>query len=253
MSTVDPLSIGRIMSSDLSQPQRSEMASGEFETYFVEMLLKEMRKSVPKGMFSSPAMDLFTEMMDKAIAREIAESGGLGFAAAMLDQSDEAGSLAKTIQVARDSMPVLREIQERSIPQGLNDISSHQPLHGKLTSAFGMREHPILGVVRMHNGIDIAAAQGTEVEAALPGTVVFSGKRGGYGNTIMIEHSNGLTTMYAHCASLSVQKGDVVRQGESIATVGSTGLSTGPHLHFEVRREGAAIDPQKVFPWSFEE
>ena len=252
MSTVDPLSLGRIMSSDLSQPQRSEMASAEFETYFVEMLLKEMRKSVPKGMFSSPAMDLFTEMMDKAIAREIAESGGLGFAAAMLEQSDEAGSLAKTIQVARDSMPVLREIQERSIPQGLNDLSAHQPLHGKLTSTFGMREHPILGVVRMHNGIDIAAAKGTDVEAALAGTVVFSGKRGGYGNTIMIEHSNGLTTMYAHCESLSVQKGDTVHQGQSIATVGSTGLSTGPHLHFEVRRDGVAVDPQKVFQLSFE-
>jgi len=252
MSSVNPLSIGRMMSADMSQLQRTEVAAEEFESYLVEMLVKEMRKTVPKGMFSSPTMDIFTEMMDKAIAREIAEAGGLGLAKSMFSKMEE-GEGSKGSQIAQSLSPIVEKLQEKQrLPEKVKELVGKIPVSGRLTSKFGMRQHPILGVMRMHNGIDIAADKGSAIENVMDGKVIFAGKRGGYGNTVVVEHESGWTTMYAHCEKINVAVGDVVQKGENLATVGSTGLSTGPHLHFELQQNGKAIDPLKVFQWSFD-
>ena len=95
----------------------------------------------------------------------------------------------------------------------------------------------------MHKGLDIAAPTGTPIHPIRPGTVVSSGKRGGFGNVVIVDHGAGVTSLYAHCNELKVQKGDKVRPGDVIATVGSTGRSTGPHLHLEVHKDGRAVDP----------
>jgi murein DD-endopeptidase MepM/ murein hydrolase activator NlpD len=95
----------------------------------------------------------------------------------------------------------------------------------------------------MHKGLDIAAPTGAPVKAVAPGKVVFSSQAGGYGNLVVIDHGNGFTTRYAHNRTLLVSVGDTVRAGQEIAHVGSTGRSTGPHLHFEVLRNGYAVDP----------
>jgi murein DD-endopeptidase MepM/ murein hydrolase activator NlpD len=119
----------------------------------------------------------------------------------------------------------------------------HRPVPGAVTSPFGNRVHPILGYSRAHTGADMHASAGTPIEAAAGGTVVMAGWNGGYGNCVIIDHGNGLATLYGHQSRLAVSQGDHVETGQVIGYVGSTGLSTGPHLHFEVRKFGTPVDP----------
>ncbi|MBW3659723.1 MAG: peptidoglycan DD-metalloendopeptidase family protein [Actinobacteria bacterium] len=117
------------------------------------------------------------------------------------------------------------------------------PTAGQRTSGYGFRTHPIYGGRRMHTGIDISGGTGQPIVAAAKGKVVSAGWRGGYGLTVVIDHGGGLHTLYAHQSQLAVRDGDVVGQGQKVGEVGSTGNSTGPHLHFEVRVNGAPRDP----------
>lgn len=127
-----------------------------------------------------------------------------------------------------------------------NSTSLRMPVNGTLTSKFGSRRDPIHGDQRNHRGIDIAAPRGTPIEAAATGTVVFAGRQGGYGKTVIIELPDGRQTRYAHAEKLLVHAGDEVKTGQVIATVGSTGRATGPHVHFEVTENGRAVNPLQV-------
>lgn len=117
------------------------------------------------------------------------------------------------------------------------------PASSRITSPFGWRTHPIFGDRRLHTGIDIGAPQGSAIVAAGDGTVIYAGYRGGYGNTIMIDHGDGLVTLYAHQSSFNAGNGQSVSKGQRIGSVGSTGNSTGPHLHFETRVNGVPKNP----------
>lgn len=117
------------------------------------------------------------------------------------------------------------------------------PAYSRINSPYGYRIHPILKVKKLHTGIDIQATTGTKIVAAADGTVIYSGSLGGYGKTIMIDHGGGIVTLYGHNSSLSVSEGQDVIRGQEIAKAGSTGMSTGPHCHFEVRENGSYIDP----------
>ena len=117
------------------------------------------------------------------------------------------------------------------------------PASGRLTSGFGWRTHPIFGTRRLHAGIDIGAGYGAKIMSAEAGTVVSAGSMTGYGNVVVIDHGGGISTLYAHQASVAVSGGQSVQRGQTIGYVGSTGYSTGPHLHFEVRVNGAPVDP----------
>jgi len=122
------------------------------------------------------------------------------------------------------------------------------PVVGTVTSGFGYRVHPILGKRLMHTGIDIAAASGTAIWAADSGSVVYAAWISGYGNTVAIDHGGGVSTLYAHQSSIAVGYGQKVKKGQLIGSVGSTGYSTGPHLHFEVRVNGSPVDPMGYLP-----
>ena len=117
------------------------------------------------------------------------------------------------------------------------------PCEGELTSQFGNRIHPVYGYGRFHGGCDITTPYGTSIKATAAGVVKHSDWLGGYGQVVEIDHGNGLSTLYAHCSELSVKKGQYVKKGQAIAKVGTTGLSSGPHCHYEVRRNGKQIDP----------
>ena len=117
------------------------------------------------------------------------------------------------------------------------------PVKGRITSPFGYRIHPILKTKNLHTGLDIAASTGTPVVAANTGTVIKAGWNNSYGNLLMIDHGGGIVTLYAHNSSLLAKVGDVVSKGQTVAKIGSTGMSTGPHLHFEVRVNGQYKNP----------
>ena len=121
-------------------------------------------------------------------------------------------------------------------------LASPMP-YSRRTSGFGMREHPILQTMRAHMGVDYAAPVGTQVISVADGVVAESGFQGAYGNKVVIQHNANQSTAYAHLSRISVRKGQTVKQGEIVGAVGSTGLSTGPHLHFEFRINGRHVDP----------
>lgn len=117
------------------------------------------------------------------------------------------------------------------------------PSSSYITSPFGYRNHPISGTWKFHTGIDIGASSGSKIVAANSGKVILAGWNGGYGKCVVIDHGGGITTLYAHSSSLLVSYGQTVSRGQTIAKVGSTGNSTGPHLHFEVRLDGVYKNP----------
>lgn len=122
------------------------------------------------------------------------------------------------------------------------------PVRGQISSSFGPRIHPIYGIPSFHTGIDIAVPEGTPVRAAAAGRVTFAGWESGFGLLVVIDHENGYETYYGHLSKLLVSPGQMVSAGDTIALSGNTGLSTGPHLHFEVRQLGTPVDPRPLLP-----
>lgn len=144
----------------------------------------------------------------------------------------------------RLSQIIIAKVQPYSglvLPSGSGQLM--YPTVGPVTSNFGWRTHPILGTERFHSGIDFGADYGSLVYASAQGRVIYADWYGGYGNAVIIDHGNGMTTLYGHCSELYVKDGDIVQKGQPISAVGSTGFSTGPHLHFELRANGEPIDP----------
>jgi len=144
--------------------------------------------------------------------------------------------------------PSLQEIIEKTVqahitPQDTkhDTVETMLPVNGTLTSGVGMRIDPIDGQLRYHNGLDIAVPEGTPVHSIADGVVVYSGLRSGYGWTVLIEHNNGMITLYGHNSKNSVHQGETVKKGATIALAGNTGRSTGPHVHFEAWQSGNNI------------
>lgn len=179
-------------------------------------LIKQMLKAsgaMLKGMGKGAQQDMVRDLFTEAIADAVAEQSPLGLGNGLAERGAEAAMLA--------------------LVDGVGMVSSH----------FGERTDPIEGEIREHHGVDIAAPEGSRIRSAQGGIVTFAGERGGYGNLVEITHADGRVTRYAHAKQVLVKKGDKVQKGQVVGLVGSTGRSTGPHLHFEVRERGRAIDP----------
>lgn len=131
----------------------------------------------------------------------------------------------------------------QQLPASTSRIFGHPVTPMRVGSPFGPRMHPVYRVMRLHRGADLSARQGQPIIASADGVVAIAEVRGGYGNCVVIDHGNGLATLYAHQSAMAVRAGDVVARGDVIGSVGSTGVSTAPHLHFEVRVYGDAVDP----------
>ena len=260
--SIDHLSLGKLnmQNFNLHGKEKAEVAGEQFEGYLLQMMVREMRKTIPEGMFDSQAMSVFMDLFDQAIAEEMAAAGGLGFSESIQNaiKAQKGEQIQPPNQVFTPhrgseilSLPENQQAIFQSIAKPLAKRQGAVPVNGRLSSEYGDRFHPILKEHRHHDGIDIAAPKGSPIHTVNDGVVSFAGKQGGYGNVVVIDHGDGWTTKYAHCDSIAVSVGDKVSASDVIAAVGSTGRSTGPHLHFEVERDGKNLNPLKIFGWKF--
>lgn len=221
----------------------AQVAAKQLEAFFLRQLLAEARPQ--GGMLDGDfAGDTFKQMLDEAIADKMTAAGGVGLTAMFARQ------LGNADEVARPAPPPIANPPVAAPPlPGVEGAPAFAlPVIGRQTSGYGMRTDPVHGTRVNHAGFDLAAATGTQVAAAARGTVVHAGPAGTYGNLVTLRHDNGFETRYAHLSAVDVKVGDQVEAGQDIGKVGSTGHSTGPHLHFEIRREGQAIDPAPHLP-----
>lgn len=146
-------------------------------------------------------------------------------------------------ELEADAIAIAEEIRRLARTDGTKPGVLQWPVNGTLTSGYGYRVHPITGTRRLHTGIDISAPSGTTIYSAGSGTVIWADWYGGYGKTVIVDHGGGLTTLYAHQSSINVSVGSSVNGTSVVGYVGSTGFSTGPHLHFETREGGTPVNP----------
>ena len=158
------------------------------------------------------------------------------------DRAEIAKQLDALERKSKELEAELRKLQSSGAYVG-GQMQWPVPGYSRISSPYGNRIHPILRVNRFHSGIDVPAPSGVTVVAAAQGRVVLAGDQGGYGRTVIIDHGGGIMTLYAHNSRLNVSVGQQVNRGQKIAEIGSTGMSTGPHLHFEVRVNGSTVDP----------
>lgn len=214
-----------------AKAETPEAVGKQVEAMFARMLLKEVRKAMPKdGLMGGREVEMFTDMLDEQLAERIAEGGSLGLA-------DQISQMLGGDPIT-PSVPLAPHVHRHPNP----DVHG-TPTTGRVTSSFGHRSDPFHGRRKFHSGVDIGAPKGTPITALQPGRVTHAGPAGTYGNLIVVDHGDGVETRYAHAHGVDVQVGDQVQAGARLGTVGSTGRSTGPHLHFEVRRNGRALDP----------
>ena len=218
-----------------------EEACAEFESLFINLVMKQMRQSVVKSGLIDGGMgeEFFTGMLDEEISRQAAVRQGMGLKEALIEQLTGGRKPAVTKSVALRSYSI-QKAAKKAVP------SFTFPVSGTVSSSYGKRKDPFTGESDFHHGIDIASAAGSEIFAAGPGRVVFSGWKKGYGNVVEIDHGDGFRTLYGHNDKNLVSVGEEVTSDQLIAHVGSTGRSTGPHLHYEVRKNGEPINPEKV-------
>ncbi len=158
---------------------------------------------------------------------------------------EQLSELGKSIELKSDQLTVLEALLVEDSAQR-KFLPSFLPIEGAgLTSNFGYRADPFTGAQTMHEGVDFSATTGTQILASASGKVIKSEQEAGYGNLVDIDHGNGLVTRYAHASKLLVKEGDLVVRGQTLAEVGSTGRSTAPHLHFEIRFNGVPQNPAK--------
>lgn len=246
--------VNSAVTAQATQQADTQKAAKQLEAFFLRRLLAEAR---PQGgmLDGGFAGDTFKQMLDEAIADKMSSAGGIGMATMFEKQlGDGTGTKASLAQVAPLSphnppmgLPMPRT-EVPHIPPIDGDSKLGMPTIGRLSSSYGMRTDPINHTESLHPGLDVAAKTGTPVVAAAAGTVTHAGPAGTYGNLVTIKHENGLETRYAHLSSVDVQKGATVSPGTPIGKVGSTGRSTGAHLHFEVREDGKLRDPAAYLP-----
>lgn len=256
----------------IKDKQKLKDACEKFEAVFLEKLWQEMKKSVSsEGLFQDPLNNKYVELFDYEFCLKMAQNRGIGLANYLYNnlvqrleqKSSETMFENKKIDNLNTSKKVDTNFSSKSshtinenedLTDIINDLAvkienqDHSkddllPVQGTISSTFGFRRDPFLKDIRWHNGIDIAAPKGAPIKSVIAGEVIFSGKKDGYGNVVIISDKNGVKTIYAHNEKNLVTAGEKIDKGDVIALVGDSGRSTGPHLHFELRINDKPIDP----------
>ena len=228
-----PLRIQGLVGSSLYRSARAAGAPARVVESYIKALAT--RLSIGRDITAADGFDLIVEQQ-RAATGEV-RLGDLLYAG--IDQG------RRTVQLVRwddGGKPAWFDAHGQSERRGFMGM----PVAGRITSSFGYRMHPLLGYLKMHKGLDIGAPYGAPIFAALDGVVQGAGRSGGYGNFVKLVHGGGLASGYGHMSRIAVARGQHVRQGQVIGYVGSTGLSTGPHLHWEVWRNGQTINPRSI-------
>lgn len=274
---------GLVQDKSKISPQAIKSVAREMESLFIYEMIKAMRSTVETK--SDFGKEVNTSMFDLELARVLSQRG-IGLQDILVRElekkignmdNEKINTPSDTKQISenrikpkgakryynlstsslRESRPTYKKLSEYkninlNIKKPNDDGSFSPPVNGRISSRFGMRLHPVYGNTDFHNGIDIAAPIGTEIRPIKEGKVIFSGEKPGYGNVIVIDHGNGLVSKYAHNKANLVKEGDSVNSNTPIAILGSTGTSTGPHLHLEVIYHGKSINPLELIK-EFEE
>jgi murein DD-endopeptidase MepM/ murein hydrolase activator NlpD len=241
--TAAPLAMSGIAGGpDKAAEAPAKQAAKQLEAFFLRQFLAEARPDSSGVMGGGFAGDTFKDMLDSALADSMAAAGGLGMAGGFESQLGAPVAPVPLSPTLTPQMPATAA--DFATPS--HDVSAAGYIHptvGRFSSRFGARIDPINHTQSVHPGLDFAAREGTPVVAAAAGTVERAGSAGTYGNLVVLRHPDGSETRYAHLSAISVHKGDQVAAGAPLGAVGTTGRSTGPHLHFEVRRDGRPVDP----------
>lgn len=238
-----------------SDKEDIKKAAQDFEAIFINYMLKTMRETVSKSglLHGGNAEEMYTSMMDEELSKAIAQKGGIGLGSILLKEfgmDKGAGHLqegfAHEASKIIDARPYIKMPETKgtvNTDEPIQTLKFRSPIAGILSSGYGYRNDPFKQDIKFHHGVDIAAKEGTEVYPSAPGVVIFSGWKDGYGNMVEIRHNNGYVTRYGHNAKNLVKEGDNVDGNMPIAHVGSTGKSTGSHLHFEIKKDGVTQNP----------
>jgi len=225
-------------------PDRADtirLLAQQFESLLLGQMLRDMqpRNSGEEGAGFGGAL---TDTIYGELGNALVKAGGIGLATSLEDAMARTTPGADPADAIVGGMPTMPTLRQHSpwLPGAPMAIGLDPD---RISSAYGVRRDPISGASRMHHGVDIPMATGDDVRSLQGGTVTESQTRGAYGQTIVVDHGDGLTTRYAHLSARHVQVGDTVAAGQVVGLAGQTGRATGPHLHLEVRENGFAIDP----------
>ena len=240
--------------------QKLARLAGEFESMLLVQMLREMRQSGSwkdeddeKQGFGSETM---FDTIDVELASHLQKVQGFGLEKALVGQITGSDGAARPSALPADLPLATTMPPSLSAPLAGEPVASAAPVAAEpasttshvTTSPFGWRRDPFTGATTYHRGVDLRAAYGEPIGAAGDGRVVFAGDQGGYGQTVVVEHGNGLRTRYAHLSALLTESGADVKAGDPVGRAGRTGRATGTHLHFEVTRNGQPVDPQAFSP-----
>lgn len=218
-------------------------------------LIKYMKEQ--RDIINSKKIELQTQMKEVEVSKVKVETRRRDLAKATREKEDLMRRLQEDMKSAEQEYDKLndyakkieadiRKLARNSSPYSGGTMAWPVPGYSRISSPYGYRIHPIFKTKKLHTGIDIPAPTGTNITSGSEGKVIYTGTLGGYGKAVMVDHGGGIVTLYAHNSSIVVSEGQSVKKGQTIAKAGSTGYSTGPHLHFEVRKNGSYVDP---LPW----
>lgn len=225
---------------ETSSEERKQIAllAQQFEAMLISQMLREMKESMTAEQESGGfGADIMGDTVNTEFSMALSKSGGLGLAESLMK------SLQKLDPKAAEQIEKAAPVIDGLTMPAADSRAIADPM---ISSAFGWRADPLQGHRKFHHGTDIKLAYGEEVRSAAAGVVTFAGEQPGYGLVVKVDHGDGLETRYAHLSSTDVRQGMPIDAGAPIARSGNSGRTTGPHLHFEVRKDGQPIDPERV-------